>query len=730
MLANRLLCVLCFLLLLPLSLSSQLKPLGQTGATRAVVIGIAKYKNEQIPNLAYADADAQAFANYLRSQAGGSLPDSNMVVLINEEATLSGMVEALTWLLDVTQEDDEVIFFFSGHGDMETKTIRNNGYLLGHDANAAAYMASALKVRDVQDVMETLASENKAKLILITDACHAGKLAGGQIQGPGATAHQLVQRFASEVRLLSCQPDEFSAESEQWGGGHGAFTFFLLQGLMGLADTDKDGQVTLLELRRYLEDQVPVAVRPNKQSPIVNGPTERKMAAVDSLALAEWVAEQAAKAKDTAFKSPSITHKSPKRSPQDSSLMKKYRAFEDALARKHLLQPEEESAYTLYLALKDEPAMANYRQDMRRRLAAALQEEAQQAINDYLSASPDELQRRWSFDNRYERYPEYLDKAAEVLGETHFIYQDLKNKSRYFEGLNLRLKGEREQQSSLFQQAKGLQAEVIEQDTTAAYAYNELGLLARREKDYQGSLAEFNKALSLSPTWVLALANLCGSYVELEEYDQAKTACELALSYDSTFALAHHNLGTVFLAQEDGQAARSAFEQAIVYNPEYYLTHHMLGNTLYGLDEKAAAKAAWENAVQLNPKRLLTLYNLGVVSVELGQKDAALSYFQAVVAEDPEDREAYLEITELQIEAGRYTAAAAALQTARKLAPDHPDAYYLSGRLYARQGQADEALDALELAFAKGFKDLERLSQDQAWDGLRALPRFQALIQQ
>ena len=70
-------------LLLGLSLSAQqksIKPLpvlpaearsAKAGATYAVVIGISDYQDPQIPDLRFADKDAEAFANFLHSPAGG-----------------------------------------------------------------------------------------------------------------------------------------------------------------------------------------------------------------------------------------------------------------------------------------------------------------------------------------------------------------------------------------------------------------------------------------------------------------------------------------------------------------------------------------------------------------------------------------------------------------------------------------------------------------------------------
>ena len=44
-----------------------------SGATYAVVVGISDYQDKDIPDLRYADKDAEAFANFLRSEAGGDV---------------------------------------------------------------------------------------------------------------------------------------------------------------------------------------------------------------------------------------------------------------------------------------------------------------------------------------------------------------------------------------------------------------------------------------------------------------------------------------------------------------------------------------------------------------------------------------------------------------------------------------------------------------------------------
>src|SRR5687767_14393700 len=52
--------------------------------TFAMIMGISSYK--YVRPLTYADKDAEMFRDYLKSPAGGKLPDDNLFCLLNEQA--------------------------------------------------------------------------------------------------------------------------------------------------------------------------------------------------------------------------------------------------------------------------------------------------------------------------------------------------------------------------------------------------------------------------------------------------------------------------------------------------------------------------------------------------------------------------------------------------------------------------------------------------------------------
>lgn len=239
-----------------------------SGNTYALIIGVSKYKN--LPSqLKYADKDASVFYNYLITT--GVAPQ-NVHLLLNEEALKGNIWAEVEYLLDVAKKGDKVYVYFSGHGDVEHKTIGHKAYLLPYDSETHGYVSCAVGIPDLKDYFATL-SASGVQLIFIGDACRVGNLVGG-MEGISTTATILQEQWTDEIKILSCQPGQLSQESKQWGDGRGLFSYELINGLCGKADRNKNNEVTLRELELYLLEKVPEAADPNHQDPIVETKTK------------------------------------------------------------------------------------------------------------------------------------------------------------------------------------------------------------------------------------------------------------------------------------------------------------------------------------------------------------------------------------------------------------------------------------------------------------------------
>ncbi len=239
------------------------------GKTRALIVGISKY--EYVDTLQYADVDAKMFAQYLQQNGFWGIQKEDVTLLTNDKAKYGDLTVQLQRIAMISKPGDNLLFYFSGHGDVETQTIFNRGYLLAYDTYSSNYMANGLRVDDLKDLFVTLLSNN-IKVIIVTDACRSGKLAGG-LKGAEFTATAISNMWKNEIKILSSQPGQLSYEDKKWGNGRGVFSYYLINGLNGEADTNKDSTITLSELEMYVGSNVAKETG-NKQQPIFEGPNK------------------------------------------------------------------------------------------------------------------------------------------------------------------------------------------------------------------------------------------------------------------------------------------------------------------------------------------------------------------------------------------------------------------------------------------------------------------------
>ena len=252
--------------------------------TYALVAGISGYRDAAIPRLSYADKDAVLFSQWLQTNAGGSVPQYNIKLLTNEKATVAAFYDGLDWLKNNAKENDLVYIYFSGHGDVETQTTGSRGYLLSWNSPPNNYLNNAISVTDLNNTANEITTKNKAKIILITDACHSGKMAGDFYKGRQFTAANLRLVLNNQVRMASCRENEEAAEGIGWGGGRGIFSYYLLQGLAGAAE--KNTVVKLENLQHFLDScfaaDTELKLSKHIQHPISDGSPVFKLAQIDS----------------------------------------------------------------------------------------------------------------------------------------------------------------------------------------------------------------------------------------------------------------------------------------------------------------------------------------------------------------------------------------------------------------------------------------------------------------
>ncbi len=711
-----LVCLLCYF-----SSSAQQKLASEKGATPitidnpkstlnntyAVVVGISDYQDNDIPDLRFADKDAEAFGNYLRSPAGGSLDGDHLKILLNKQATMAQFANALDWLMENTKESDQAIIYFSGHGDVEKKTLTQPGFLLCWDAPARVYMAGgAFALPMLQEVISTLSIQTKAKVIVILDACRAGKLAGSSVGGAQATAANLSKQFANEIKILSCQPNEYSIEGEQWGGGRGAFSFNLVNSLYGLADANKDLSITLQETGRYLEDHVTAEVAPVSQLPMVLGNRTEKIATVDPSVLAAFINVNANQMSmlssiDTKGIEGEVL------ATLDSTTLMIYELFKKSLEEQAFLEPVTKCSESYYQLLMAEPKMKRLHSTIMRNYAAALQEEAQQTLNLWLKTNLKKTTQTGSneafslskFRVRVKYYIKCLDRAAELLGNKHYMYKSLMARKYFFEGYLL-ANTHNNPDKNLGEMAMANFRQSLQWEPDQPHVYWQMSRVFGYNIPQPDSVEYFTQAaINLYPNWIKPKVE--GAFLLFECFHRlssAKLFLDQAIQIDSSSEELFNVLALYYLKQNKLEEAKHYLKKAISLDSKFVYYWYNLGVTLKSKGEFEEAEHAFKTAIMLDSSFAPAWCILGNLYTKTNHFVEAESFLLKSITIDSLLYTGYLELGNLYKQTNRINQAETLLKKAVSINSKNGEAYNELGILYLATQRFSEAEQQYEKA--------------------------------
>lgn len=183
----------------------------------------------------YADNDARNMADILSNN------DWNTELLIDVSASeLKNIL--LTQIESQEDEDDVVLFYFSGHGyDVKYK----NTTLI--DLNGSHLLAE-----DINEIFGEFASD---KIIFIFDSCSSGGFIDQEVN------------LKKENRIILASTEMNKSAYARHSLKSGIFTYYLIMGMEGIADNNHNGEVSAKEAFDYAKQRTMNAGTPTIQIP-------------------------------------------------------------------------------------------------------------------------------------------------------------------------------------------------------------------------------------------------------------------------------------------------------------------------------------------------------------------------------------------------------------------------------------------------------------------------------
>ena len=222
----------------------------------AVVLGAERY--EHAPETPLARRDAAVFREYVRNVFGVGDDDSRLLFRTDDEVSGTELRRTFGdggWLARRVSAETDVVVYWAGHGVTDPKTRK--AYLLPNDGDPSYPAQTGFALDELYDRLAALGARS---VTVFVDACFSGRSRDGAAvvagsRGVVVSLEHPALRAKNMAVFAAARGDQFASAWPE--GQHGVFTYALLAGLRGAADTNHDGSITAGELAAYIAREVP-----------------------------------------------------------------------------------------------------------------------------------------------------------------------------------------------------------------------------------------------------------------------------------------------------------------------------------------------------------------------------------------------------------------------------------------------------------------------------------------
>jgi tetratricopeptide (TPR) repeat protein/uncharacterized caspase-like protein len=537
-----------------------------TGKLYAAFIGISKYQQPNVRGLHYADADANLFLEFMtKTRAQVFSTERLYLPLINENANSTSVRTKLKAFFDNAQESDSILLYIAAHGVGDNKS--DSGYVILYDTHLESTYDNSLSMEWIRELFVSEAARVR-HVFLFVDTCHADRIGPiRNFEGSDAAVAKAAKVITDGkvFAMYASGANQESFENSRYGGGHGAFTYFLMRALnitstdpdYKKADVDGNGSIDADELVAYVEDSVKADTH-LKQSP-------KDDVRIDSF--------------DVSTKLPGLTIAPCCGSGKPTAVA--------GVLRDPTIDPR---------GLEwTPPSNVQERVDW--------EEKSQQILYKYLQG--EEVA---PIESDYAAGLDAIRQARSLAGESLY----LEAREEFFAGRLLLF-------SKAYDDAVMHLEKAIRMDPASPYAFNALGIAWLELGRYDAAEAAFNDAIRRAVNWAYPRHNLALVYLQRGDYARAIATYRDASGRAPQYSYLPYNLGLIYQRLNDEDEAARAYRLALKNAPDRAAPLVALGALMAEHGRNGKARDYYRQAQEVlakNPERevLLNLrHNEGVL---------------------------------------------------------------------------------------------------------------------
>jgi len=175
-----------------------------------------------------------------------------------------------------------------------------------------------------------------------------------------------------------------------------------------------------------------------------------------------------------------------------------------------------------------------------------------------------------------------------------------------------------------------------------AKEYLDEGLSLELEKDYEGAIVEFSRAIKVNPDYAEAYYSRGTLKNYLEDYIDAIADLTKAIELNPNFPAAYHNRAFSNRRLKNYKAAIFDNTKAIELNPDYTISYAARGTSKRDLKDHIGAIADYTKAIELNPNFSAAFSNRGISKKNLKDYEGAISDYNKAIELNPDYIGAYV----------------------------------------------------------------------------------------
>jgi tetratricopeptide (TPR) repeat protein len=649
------------------------------GQTFALLIGISKYKRPELA-LQFADADAIDFSKLLETPRGGMVIPQNVVLLTDERATTAAIRNAFQDLLKRrASKNDTVVVLVAGHGTVEVPGSKG-AFIVTYDSDPQDLTSTALPMGELRSLFEAQL-KNVGHVVLFADVCKAGVIGSIKSTTVNSDVQNLGDVEGDLFGLLASRPKEVSIEGPQFGGGHGVFSYYVLKGLEGAADANKDGVVDANELIQYVTAQVATATE-NHQHPREFGTYDNALKLSDVTKPGNVVTWRILRDVRNGEPLYQASNAAVELEPQANE---SFDRFTSAIQAGRILPDQSDNAFDALKGIQSQVSQERYF-EASNQLRIALENRAQDVLLRYLSGDQNPQNRQ-----EFAQGARYMEAARTLTRESLF----LEGREDFFQGRALLF-------DKKFPDAANLLEESVRIDPGAAYAYNALGIAYLEQGQFEKAIPAFRDAFRRAQHWSYPLHNEALARIETGDYQTAIRLYQQAMRLTPTYGYLPYNLGLVYQRLNRRKDAEVAYRKAIALAPDSAEPYNALG-TLKNSEGKAGdAEKLYRDALQRNSNSLPSRHNLALLlASETNRRPEAIDLFRENLRQSPEYLPSRLSLAETLGSSNVAGDRAIAIEEYRRvlaLKPAYVGARLALADLLAKSGDNEGAVNELRSA--------------------------------